>query len=337
MTLIQRLAARLAFATWALTLAAAPASPASASPASASRDSASLAPVNRVAITVDDLPVVTEGLSLAVAQANTRRFLATLRRHHVPAIGFVNEDKLFLHRNEVDARIGLLRSWLDAGMDLGNHGFAHLPFQTTALQTYEEAVIKGEVVTRQLLAEHGKMPQYYRYPFNQTGPTATVRDQFVAFLHEHGYQIAPMTMEHDDYEFAAVYADALKRHDRAEAQRVHDAYLKHLDVALDAFEAMSQSLLGRQIDQVFLIHASQLNADSLDAMLTRFEQRGYQFIPLEAALHDPAYASPDGYAGPYGSSWLRRWALGLGKPIQPLGQPDPPDWIMQRYEHLTAH
>jgi peptidoglycan-N-acetylglucosamine deacetylase len=322
MTLIQRLAARFAFATWSLTLAAAPASPAHA---------------NRVAITVDDLPVVTEGLSLAIAEANTRRFLATLRRHHVIATGFVNEDKLFLQRNEVDARIGILRSWLDAGMQLGNHGFGHLPFQTTAPQTYEEAVIKGEVVTRQLLAERGRTPQYYRFPFDQTGPTPAVRDQFVSFLHEHGYQIAPMTMEHDDYVFAAVYVDDLKRHDRAESQRAREAYLKHLDVALDAFEAMSQSLFDRQIDQVFLIHASQLNADSLDAMLTRFEQRGYQFIPLEAALRDPAYASPDGYAGPYGSSWLRRWALGTGKPIQPLGQPDPPDWIMQRYQHLAAH
>jgi peptidoglycan-N-acetylglucosamine deacetylase len=322
MTLFQRQAARFAFLTWALTLAAAPASPAYA---------------NRVAITVDDLPVVTEGLSLHVAQANTRRFLAALRQHHVPATGFINEDKLFVQRNEVDARIGILRSWLDAGMDLGNHGFGHLPFQTTTLQAYEEAVIKGEVVTRQLLAERGKTPQYYRFPFDQTGPTPAVRDQFVAFLHEHGYQIAPMTMEHDDYVFAAVYVDDLKRHDRADAHKVQQAYLKHLDVALDAFEAMSRSLFGRQIDQVFLIHASQLNADSLDALLTRFEQRGYQFIPLEAALRDPAYTSPDGYAGPYGSSWLRRWALGLGKPIEPLGQPDPPDWIMHRYEHLAAH
>ena len=322
MILIQRLAARFAFAAWSLTLAAAPASPAYA---------------NRVAITVDDLPVVTEGLSLAAAEANSRRFLATLRRHHVIATGFVNEDKLFLQRNEVDARIGILRSWLDAGMDLGNHGFGHLPFQTTSLQAYEEAVIKGEVVTRQLLAERSKTPQYYRYPFDQTGPTPAVRDQFIAFLHEHGYQIAPMTMEHDDYEFAAVYVDDLKRHDRAEAKRVHEDYLKHLDLALDAFEAMSRSLFDRQIDQVFLIHASRLNADSLDAMLTRFEQRGYQFIPLETALRDPAYASPDGYAGPYGSSWLRRWSQGQAKPIQPLGQPDPPDWIMQRYERLSAH
>jgi peptidoglycan/xylan/chitin deacetylase (PgdA/CDA1 family) len=291
---------------------------------------------NRVAITVDDLPIVSEGLSIAAAQANTRRFLAALRKHHVVATGFVNEDKLFV-RDQVDARIGILRSWLDAGMDLGNHGFGHLPFQTTPLETYQEAVIKGEVVTRQLLAEHGKKPQYYRYPFDQTGPTIAVRDQFFAFLREHGYQIAPMTMEHDDFVFARVYIEDLQHGNLAEARRVRVAYQAHLDVAMDAFEAMGQSLFGRQIDQVFLIHASQLNADTLDAMLTRLEQRGYQFIPFEAALRDPAYASPDGYAGTYGWSWMRRWAIGLGKTIQPLGQPDPPDWIMQRFDQLTAH
>jgi peptidoglycan-N-acetylglucosamine deacetylase len=287
----------------------------------------------QVAITVDDLPIVSEGLSIQLAQSNTRKLLAALRRHHVSAIGFVNEDKLFFP-HEVDARIGLLRSWLDAGMDLGNHGFGHLPFQTTPIETYQEAVIKGEVVTRQLLAERGRVPQYYRYPFNQTGPTPQIRDAFVEFLTKHSYQIAPISMEDDDYVFAAVYVDDLRRHDRVDAAKIRASYLAHLDVALDAFEAMSNSLFARQINQVMLIHANQLNADTLDATLTRLEQRGYGFISLATALSDPAYASPDGYAGPYGSSWIRRWAEGLGRKISPLGQPDPEDWIMQRYNAL---
>jgi hypothetical protein len=41
-----------------------------------------------------------------------------------PAIGFVNERGLQVE-GERDARVAIVRSWLEAGMTLGNHGFRH--------------------------------------------------------------------------------------------------------------------------------------------------------------------------------------------------------------------
>jgi len=285
-----------------------------------------------IAITIDDLPFVRAG-SLARARAGTDAILGALRAHQAPAIGFVNEDKLLID-GEVDARIGLLESWLAAGMELGNHNFGHVGFQTTPLAQYEEAVLKGEVVTRWLLARRDRKLRYYRHPMTQTGPTAADKASFETFLAEHGYRVAPFTIEHDDFVFAAVYADALVRGDSAGAARVREAYLAHLDPALDTFESMAQDLFGRAIPQVLLIHANLLNADCLDAMLSRLAQRGYHFTTLDEALEDPAYGSPDGYVGPHGPSWLRRWSLGLQRPTHFKGQPDPPAWISERYGPL---
>ena len=104
--------------------------------------------------------------------------------------------------------------------------------------------------------------------------------------------------------------------------------------ALAAFETMSEALFGRQIAQVLLIHANQLNADTLDRTLKTLEAHGYAFVPFETALADPAYSSPDGYAGQWGASWLRRWADGLKRTIRPLGQPDPQDWVQRRYDKI---
>jgi hypothetical protein len=70
----------------------------------------------------------------------------------------------------------------------------------------------------------------------------------------------------------------------------------------------------------------------MQAMLAKLEARGYAFISLEEALKDPAYASPDGYIGPRGPSWLLRWAKGLGKATTKKGQPDPPEWITAKFE-----
>lgn len=288
-----------------------------------------------IAITFDDLPFVERGLPLETVRSAHERLVAALERHRVPAIGFVNEDKL-LRRGGVDARIALLERWLEAGLELGNHGFGHLDLNATPLPQYQEAVLKGEVVTRWLLASRKlPPPRWYRHPFTRTGSTPDVRQAFEAFLAQHGYAVAPFTVEHDDFLFDAVYSDALRRGDTALAAKVRAAYVAHLDPALDTFESMSRDLFGREIPQVLLIHASPLNADAIDAMLTRLAERGYRFVSLAEALRDPAYASPDGYAGPHGPSWLRRWSLGLGRPTTKKGQPDPPDWVQAAYDGLS--
>src|SRR5260363_249787 len=66
----------------------------------------------------------------------------------------------------------------------------------------------------------------------------------------------------------------------------------------------------------------------------RHRARLYRFVSLDEALRDAAYASPDGYIGKFGPSWLRRWADGLGKKLSVRGQPDPELWIMRRYQAL---
>lgn len=292
-----------------------------------------LAAQKRIAITLDDLPFHPASLPVKVQRGLTAKLLGALKRHRVPAIGFVNEDKLLV-KGEVDARIGLLEAWLDAGFELGNHNWGHVGFQATPLPAYQDAVVRGDAVTRWLLAKRGTAPRYYRHTFTQTGPTAEAKAAFEAFLGERGYAVAPFTVEHDDFVFAAVYEDAARRGDAKEAAKIREAYVAHLEPAMETFESMATELFGRDVPQILLIHASRLNADAMEAMLAKLEARGYAFISLEEALKDPAYASPDGYIGPRGPSWLLRWAKGLGKATTKKGQPDPPAWVESRYEGL---
>ncbi len=289
----------------------------------------------RIAITVDDLPFADQGLSIDEQSKNASQLLATLQKHNVPAIGFVNEDKLLVP-GEVDERIGLLRAWLDAGMTLGNHGFGHLGLQKTALAEAESAVLKGEVVTRWLMEQYDMAPAYYRYPYNQTGPTKEVRDAFSTFLTRHGYTVAPFTIQNDDHVYDRVYSYDLQHGEASEARRVRKAYLSNLAVVLAAHEKMSEELFGHHITQIFDLHANAINADSIDSILDRLEDRGYCFVSLPEALKDPAYRSPDGYAGPYGMTWLRRWAKGLGGVKFSVYPPDPQAWVTERHEMLAS-
>ena len=49
---------------------------------------------------------------------------AVKHRNGMPAVGFVNESKLY-REGQVDARIALLRAWRDGGVELGNHTLSH--------------------------------------------------------------------------------------------------------------------------------------------------------------------------------------------------------------------
>src|SRR5687767_11925944 len=74
----------------------------------------------KMAVTIDDLPYVNFGGGgyLRNAQAATAKILSTLKKHKVPAVGFVNE-RMLEASGERDARVALLRQWVDGGMLLG--------------------------------------------------------------------------------------------------------------------------------------------------------------------------------------------------------------------------
>jgi peptidoglycan/xylan/chitin deacetylase (PgdA/CDA1 family) len=162
-----------------------------------------------VALTFDDLPALSLSPTLGYARITTDRLLAGLRRDHIPATGFVNEGKL--EGTDRMGRINLLDAWLDAGMDLGNHTYSHVSLTHTPVDAYIADTLKGESVTRALLARRGREPRWFRHPYLETGPTIEARQAFEAWLAQHGYRVAPVSMENADWMFALAYDDAVMR------------------------------------------------------------------------------------------------------------------------------
>lgn len=286
------------------------------------------APRRTVAVTVDDLPFVAYGLPLEAIRPLSRALVASLAARKVPAVAFVNEDRLFVP-GEVDERIALLTEWLDAGMELGNHTFGHLGLTLTPLEAMKDSVLKGEVVTRGLLERRGRPLRWYRHPYTQTGPTKETKDGFEAFLASRGYALAPFTIEHEDWVFASADAKLAADGDGAGRARLLAAYLENFEARVAFYEERSRALFGREVPQVLLTHANALNARAMPLLLERLEKRGYAFVPLETALADPAWKSPDGYVGPWGPSWLHRFAVARGEDIKALfrAEPEAPKWV----------
>lgn len=270
-------------------------------------------PDRRVAITFDDLPVNTLDTSLANHRAITAGLVGAIAESGVPAIGFVNEGKLYVEGRLVSEREGLLWSWLDRGLDLGNHGFDHLDLHRTGLAEYLADIARGERVTRRVLGARGRAPAYYRHPFLHTGRSIVARDSVVGFLASQGYQVAPVTIDNSEWIFARGYENVLRRGDSAEAGRIAREYLDYLNRTFDYFERQSVALFGREIPQVLLLHANRLNADHFGGVAKVIGARGYRFVSLTEAIADSAYRTADRYHGPAGITWLHRWAFSLGR------------------------
>jgi peptidoglycan/xylan/chitin deacetylase (PgdA/CDA1 family) len=283
-------------------------------------------PQREIAVTVDDLPLNGPRFELKRLQDMTGKLLSGITRNRIPVVGFVNESLLYVP-SETDARIALLKAWSDAGVELGNHTFAHLGFRDTSLAKYEDDFIRGDTVIRVLLKEKGQTPRYFRHPYLQMGPSEGIERSFESFIAERGYRIAPVTVDILDWMFRVAYANARTRRDSEEMKRVSDEYLRFAAVKFEFCERVTNDLFGHPIKQILLIHANELNADNLDGLVRMLKGRGYEFITLEQALQDPVYQFPDKYKDT--SDWLAHWSFSKGKQFE---SPKPPEFIEKIYQ-----
>ena len=170
-------------------------------------------PVRKVAITIDDLPANLFRGDNNDWEAMTEALVAALVANQIPAIGFVNENKLYPNGRRDERRVAMLQAWVDAGLELGNHSYSHPDLHDTPLAEFQADVLRGEEVTRELVEAAGMELRYFRHPFLHTGMSLEVRDGLHAFLAEHGYRVAPVTMDNLEYIAARAYDHALLRDD----------------------------------------------------------------------------------------------------------------------------
>jgi peptidoglycan/xylan/chitin deacetylase (PgdA/CDA1 family) len=283
----------------------------------------------QVAVTIDDLPVVSTRRDLKNRQEITRKLLAHIKKARVPAIGFVNENKLYDGDARNEREVDLLRMWINDGLELGNHTFSHRSLNRIPLDDYQADLLKGQTVTSELLTSKKKDIRFFRHPFLQTGRSLDVKANFDKFLSANGYTIAPISFDNADYIFSRAYDNAFDKKDPALMKRVGEAYVPYMQAKLEYWERQSMRLFGREIRQTLLIHANFINSDYLDDLALMFRMRGYKFVSLEEALRDEAYLLPDTYVGPAGISWLHRWALERGKEFVLPDEPMTPEFVLK--------
>jgi peptidoglycan/xylan/chitin deacetylase (PgdA/CDA1 family) len=266
-----------------------------------------------ISVTIDDLPLnIASNVSNAEMRTIVERLLEKIKQEKTPVNAFVNESKLEINGMRDPERVAILKLWLDAGVDLGNHTYAHKSQNQVPVSEAKEDIIKGERTIKELFAVQSKKPKYFRHPFLHTGRDSTIRTSINQFLDSLGYTIAPVTVDNAEWIFSSAFDKAYVKNDSALMRSVSEQYLSYMRSELKYFEWMSDTLFHRPIRQILLIHSNRLNSFYYPALCAMIRAEGFSFISLEDALKDEAYQSRNTFYGRGGISWLERWAITRG-------------------------
>ncbi len=265
----------------------------------------------RVAITFDDLPWNGRGYDDQQILALTDTLLASLADRGVHATGLVT-------CRGIQPGAPVLRKWLDAGMELGNHSTSHQDLNSTPVDVWLADVAACDRAVTEVV---GGPVRWFRYPMLHQGDERAIRDSVAKTLESWGYANAHVTIDNSEWLLARAYDLAMQAGDEAEAAAIVEAYVAHLREAATHFRDAAREKFGREVGHVLLLHANAIAARHVGEVLDVLEADGFVIAPLEDVLSDPIYARADEYVGPVGLSWVYRAA--------PLSPDDPWDDVAE--------
>lgn len=238
-----------------------------------------------VAVTFDDLPSHS-----AVPPGETRvsiatRILAAFREAGVGEVyGFVNGFQLARDSGS-EAVLGL---WRAAGHPLANHTWSHMRLNDNPADAFTADVTRNEPLLERYMGTGDW--RWFRYPYLAEGDTPEKRAAARTFLAQHRYRVASVTMSFDDWAYNEPFARCSSRGDAAAIATLETRWLNAAESSLAYYRGLSQTLYGREIPLVLLMHVGAFDARLLPRLLAMYRSRGVRFVTLQEAEADAFYA-----------------------------------------------
>ena len=248
----------------------------------------------KLAITIDDLPQ-NGALPPGVTRVDiTRDTLAVLKKRHVPPVyGFINAKKL---EGSVDGAEAL-KLWA-AAEPFGNHTYTHIDLEANTAEAFERDLEQNEP-TLELLAKPGLGKtsndwHWLRYPYLHEGDTVEKRRAVREYLTKHGYKIAQVTLDWEDYMWNSAYARCAAKNDKKSIEWLRTSYLTTASDFLDLGREQAKLIYGHEINYVLLMHLGAFSSTIMPDALDLLKKKGFKLVTLEEAESDPIYqGDPD--------------------------------------------
>lgn len=260
-----------------------------------------LAPAQKLAITFDDLPRHGE-LPAGVSRVDVAKsILGTLHAVQAPPVyGFINAKKL---ADEPD--LGeVLSLWMAAGNPLASHTWSHPDLSNQTAEAFIRDAAANEPALQKLMGDRDW--HWFRYPFLHEGDTLEKRREVRAWILQHGYRIAQVTLDFEDYAWNNPYARCLAKGDQASVEWLRTSHLETARENIAAQRGMARQIFGREISHVLLLHIGAFDALVFPELLEQLRASGFSLVSLEEAERDQAYQTDPNAALKYGGTLLEQ-------------------------------
>jgi len=242
----------------------------------------------KIAITMDDLPLnglLPPGVTRV---ETTRNVLAVFKKRHVPPVyGFVNAKRLEGNADGAEA----LKLWA-AAEPVGNHTYSHIDLETNTAEAFEREIEENEPVLELLDAKNNW--HWLRYPYLHEGETVEKRRAVRTYLKAHGYRTAQVTLDWEDYLWNTAYARCVAKNNAKAIAWLRSSYLSTASEFLDLGRKQAALVYGHEINYVLLMHLGAFSSTILPEALDLLQKKGFKLVTLEEAESDPAYeGDPD--------------------------------------------
>jgi peptidoglycan/xylan/chitin deacetylase (PgdA/CDA1 family) len=237
-----------------------------------------------IAITVDDLPMHGPYPAGESPVSAARGVAAALKAERVEATAFINGEWTEKEPSTAEA----LEIWRDAGLPLGNHGWAHRHLSEMSAAEFEQELVKNEPLLRRFSPTRDW--KWFRYPFLDEGENADKRAAAREVLARRGYRVAAVAMDFTDWAWTAPYARCRDSGNKAAVARLEQLFLQSSRENIAYYRQLSRTVYGREIPYVLILHVSAFEARVLPRLLRLLRDEGFRFTTLGQAQTDPAYA-----------------------------------------------
>ena len=263
---------------------------------------ASLCEAQKVAVTFDDLPLNGD-LPPGVSRVDIARdAIAILNMRHIPgAYGFINAKKLEGSLDSAEA----LKVWA-AAEPIGNHTYSHLDLNANSAEAFEREIDQNEPAL-ELLTGKGSEWHWLRYPYLHEGDDIEKRRAVRAYLQQHGYRVAQVTLDWEDYLWNSAYARCSAKDDTKSIAWLKSSYLAIEASYLDLGRDLAKMVYGHDINHVLLLHLGAFSKTILPEAFDLMEKKGFKFVTLQEAESDAVYEGDPDVASKYGGTLLELW------------------------------
>ena len=235
-------------------------------------------PQKLMAVTMDDFNL---GFDVRLTpRARNDAILAAFNAYNHKAAGFVTGDFV-----NTDFGRDVVQSWSDAGHMIGNHTWSHM--NSTEVKA---SIIKADILKNDAALSHiSGYEKILRFPFLAEGGSPEKVADYRAFMAEHGFANAPVTIDSIDWFTTDRMEKRLREDAEADLSGYRDYYVKAVREISQQKHRLALRLGYTDLPHTLLVHHNVLNGLFLKDVMDALAVDGWRFVDAKTALAHPLY------------------------------------------------